>query len=548
MTIRNRVAAAVQLLMLATCVFTAPFAHAQAASEPVIALAAEPEIVPVEPLAAALAAELGVAVTTREDARDVIPTVSVVRLASGNVEVSLASRSLPRASREIVLKGTVEEQSETVTLVAANLVRNEAASLLPDLRPAAPAPQVGSADVAVPPPLPPIDRCALKIDEPFAVDLAPGVGSSSSRSGRAATRAFSLGLFGTYSRALRGLELSIGVNLKRYSVCGAQLASGANIALGPVVGAQFANFNLAGEGLRGLQIGTVNVSGDAVRGAQLAVVNVAGGSVTGAQLGIANYGGELHGLQAGVANLDGGNLEGLQVGVVNLAFGGVQGAQIGVLNVSGGAAHGLQLGVANVAAGETSGLQLGVANVSAGAARGVQFGLVNYADSSRASIGILSIVRRGRTSLDVSSAVNTGATLFGITHGGRYIHNVLGVGIRDARGDEGARLALLYGIGVRAFSSERFRFDIDALSLQLLHEGAYDENTYVPQLRAAFTYMFFRGLGVMVAPSYQVMLTSDPQEITQSNWGQKVFHRGDLRVIGYPEVTLGLRFQFDHGV
>ena len=556
MSARNVVAAATQLLMLVSCVLWPTWARAQTAGEPVIAVASDPGIVAPDSLASALAGELGVAVTTDPNARNVIPTVSVVRLASGNVEVSLASRSLPRATRELVLQGTPEEQSETVALIAANLVRNEAASLLPDLRPSAPAPVVATPPARPKPQL--VSPCDVRVDQPFGIDFAPGVGTSSSRSARGGTRGFSLGLVGTYSAGLHGFEGSVGVNIKRVSVCGVQLAAGANIAIGPVSGAQLANFNLARGPLVGVQLGNINVALGGVRGVQLATLNFAGGEATeGMQAGVANVSlGDLDGFQGGVVNVSLGGAEGFQAGVANLAGKSLDGFQGGVLNVAIGGVDGFQGGVVNVDTGELDGAQIGAVNVNAGAVRGVQIGVLNYAESSPASIGMFSIVRRGRTSLDAMTSVESGLTLFGITHGGKHVHNVLGLGTRDGRSDIGSRdggndtvrLAVMYGLGVRALSTERVRLDVDALAVRLFRKDAYRDNTVIPTLRVAFTYVVWRSLGVTLAPSYQLMITDDPEEKTQSIWGESVFKRGKRRIYGFPGVGVGVRWQFDHGL
>lgn len=526
-----------------------PLTPARAANapvfEPVLALAVAPDTVDPEALQRALAGELGVGVTVADSARDVIPTIHVQRLASGNVEVALVSRSLPRASRELVLRGTLEEQGETVALIASNMVRNEAAALLPDLRPS----PAASVRGLPPPPAPKLaSPCDQRVDEPFAVDLAPAVGSSSSRAGRAAVRGFSIGLVGTYSRGLSGVELSVGVNIKRASVCGAQLAAGANIVLGALTGAQYANVNFVRRDLLGLQLGTIDIVGGGVRGAQLGVVDVAGGHVSGAQFGVVGYAGSVRGLQLGVLSFALGHVAGFQGGVVNYAHGGVLGVQAGVANVSIGDLQGFQAAVLNVNVGATRGLQLGALNVSGGEVHGTQLGVINYADKSDASIGMLSIVRRGRTSFDGFYSIESGLALFSITHGGKYVHNLLGVGARTSRDGHGNRLAVMYGLGVRAFASERFQLDVDAYAVRLFRDDAYAKNTVLPTVRVPLTYRFFRGLGAVLAASYQVMITDDAEEVPQSLWGEDVFKRGRRRVYGFPGLSLGLRWEFDHGV
>ncbi|HVZ37504.1 MAG TPA: hypothetical protein VG963_34020, partial [Polyangiaceae bacterium] len=413
----------------------------------------------------------------------------------------------------------------------------------------------------------------------FGIDLAPGVGASSNASGRAATRRLSLGLVGTLSSRLHGLELSFGANIQRVSVCGAQIALGANIARGPVHGLQYASFNLAKGELRGAQLGMANITAGRFDGVQAGMLNVTTGELHGPQPGIANYiGGALHGPQAGIANYVGRGLTGVQAGVANFAGGRVTGVQAGVANVNAGGVHGLQAGVANyaggvrgleagvanlsigkiegaqigvfnLATGGVGGAQIGVANISAREVRGVQFGVVNYAERSKASIGLLSIVPHGRTSFDLTGAVESGTLIAAVTHGGEYVHNTYGLGMRT--GKDGQRLAVQVGIGVRVLHLPRVHLDVEAIETHYVKDwnsSAHGQRTFVPGGRVPLTLVLVGGLGLMIAPSYQVMITQDAAERTQSIFGQHTFHNGKTRTIGYPGLTLGLRWEFDHGV
>ena len=534
--------AAMRLLLMVSCVLSAlsGAAHAEEklpdAREPVLALSVGPDVVPAAALQGAIEAELGVRVDLTDQPDPNLPALTVARLGSRNVEVALSSRSIPRASRQLVLSAELEqERVETLALIAANLVRNEAAALLPDLRPAA----VASVDVATPaPPAPPTTEapdenpCGLKERGGFGFDLAPGVGSSSSPEGRAATRRFSLGLIGTLQGEVHGAALSIGANVVRKHVCGVQLAVGANLAFGSLGGAQLAQFNLVRGDVVGTQLGTLNLTLGRVKGLQGGLANGAGAHVGGAQLGIVNYGA--------------GSVRGVQGGVANVAVGHVRGAQLGVLNVNAGGFEGAQIGTANVSVGDNHGVQIGTANISTGRV-GAQLGVFNYADSSDASVGVVSIVRRGRTSVDLSGAVESGLLIAGITHGGKYVHNIYGIGLRtDAQGQ---RLALQFGIGVRVFSGERVRVDIDALTTHLIRDNGRE--SLISGGRVPVTVMIARGFGAFIAPSYQVLITDDAAENPQPLMGRTLFERGtdpdDTRVIGYPGLTLGLRYQFDHG-
>lgn len=553
MIMRHRVAAVSGLLLWLSCAFWTGLALAeQQPVEAVLALRVQPGIVPEEPLRLALQAELGVQVTGEGSPRD-LPTLTVQRVASGNVEVALASRTLPRASRELLLSAELEsERVEMVALIAANLVRNEAASLLPDLRPA-PAPGASSKVAEEPP----AARLRRPCREPrgvssFGFDFAPGVGSSSSEQGRTSTRHVSLGLVGTLSGRVRGFEGSIAVNIDRFSVCGVQAAAGANVSLGPVQGAQLGNFNLAVGGVIGVQSASVNVSGADLLGVQGGALNITRGNVTGLQGAVANYaGGDLLGLQGGVLNVSLGGVRGAQGGVANYAGGDLVGAQAGVLNLDLGHVTGAQIGVGNFARDGARGAQAGVVNISAGNVRGAQVGVFNYTERSTVSLGVFSVVRRGRTSIDASYAIDNGMFMVGVSHGGKLVHNLLGVGART--GKEGTRLATLWGLGFRVLSTERLRLDLDLTHVSLLHQRWRTYNTDIAGVRAPLTVMLARGLGVMVAPSFNVMITNDRTDVPQSIFPETTLHRDqaerrkdDRIVYGYPGVTVGLRYEFDH--
>ena len=562
MSYRHGMAAALGLLWLLSCIFSVQTVEAQALAEPVLALRVEPNLVPLEALRGQLEAELGVRIADAETAAQGIPTLDVHWVSSGNVAVELSSRSLPRATREFTLSAErPEERVETVALIAANLVRNEAAALLPDLRPLADPGQPVAAPLA-PPKKRLLDPCKVQGDAVFGIDFAPGVGASSTRSGREATRRVSLGFAGTLSSRLHGLGFSIGANIQRVSVCGAQVAVGANLSFGPVQGMQVALVNLARgkmvgvqsgianltEGdLEGWQPGILNVTTGYLYGAQGGIANYIGGAQRGAQGGIANYiGGSARGAQGGIANFIGGSLTGIQGGVASVVHGELTGLQGGVFNLVDSNVHGAQLGIANIAAGDVKGgTQLGVVNVAAGEVRGLQLGVFNYADRSTASIGLLSLQRHGITSLDLLGAAETGTMTVGVTHGGKYVHNSYGVGLRV--GTQHTSMVVTYALGVRVASTSLLRVDIDAIGSQFITNHMSKNTTATGGLRVPVTFMLWRGLGLVAAPTYQVMITDDKSQSTQSVFGHTKIHSGSTRVLGYPGLTFGLRYESDHG-
>ncbi|HEX5660462.1 MAG TPA: hypothetical protein VFX59_24875, partial [Polyangiales bacterium] len=165
MSHRFAIAAALGLLWMVSCA-----SHALAQDVPtntapaqtsVLALAVGPSVVDRDALRRSLEAELGVVVEDAGNTPAYMPTLSVVTLPNGNTEVALSSRTVPRSTREFLLSAQLpDERVEMVTLIAANLIRNEAAALLPELRP------TPEAVVEAPPPPPPpsqlIDPCRTK--------------------------------------------------------------------------------------------------------------------------------------------------------------------------------------------------------------------------------------------------------------------------------------------------------------------------------------------------------------------------------------------------
>jgi hypothetical protein len=484
----------------------------------VLALAVGPGVVDRVALRAALEAELGVVVEDAGNAPAYMPTLSVVTLPNGNTEVALSSRTVPRSTREFLLSAQIpEERVEMVTLIAANLIRNEAAALLPELKPKPvtlePSPE------PKPPPAQLSDPCTPVRPREFGIDLAPGVGASSQQRGRIATRAFSLSFAGALYDRLQGLDIAwTGASIVRKSVCGAQLGGGATVSWGPVVGAQAAVFNLIKGSLTGVQAGVASVTIGDIVGAQAAVVTINHGHLTGAQLAVATY-----------------------------ARRGIVGVQASVLNLSLGATTGAQLGVANYSGGSVRGAQLGVANISASEVRGLQLGVFNYAERSTASLGLLSIVRRGRTSIDLTGTIDSSLVLASATHGGKYIHNIVGVGLRANPGD--TRMATVFGIGVRALSNRWLRLDVDVLSHNVYTQDVARKGvSMVAQVRVPVTFMIVRGLGVMVAPSYNFSIIDQDETRELNNFASTSIQRGDPNIRGWVGGTLGLRYEFDHGV
>ncbi|HMI86750.1 MAG TPA: hypothetical protein VK550_21805 [Polyangiaceae bacterium] len=466
----------------------------------------------------ALQNTLGVSINEpRADRSEPLATVVVRRHSDGSVTIVFVRPDGREVERTLDLPSDRKLATETIALAAGNLVRDEAAELVATLTP----PPAASPEVLAPPdgptvdaaaaPAPPTTRRVSCTDaEPifFGADFAPYAGTSSKYPDRRRTLSFNF--VGGYARGLRGFELGVGANIESAFMCGAQIAAGANVVLGDV---------------HGVQIAVANVALGAIEGVQLGVVSVAKGDIEGAQIGAVSLGGgSLVGVQLGVVNALGGSVNGNQSGVVNLASSDVRGAQIGVVNVAHGAVDGVQVGTTNVATGEV---------------RGAQVGVVNYADVSDYPIGVVSVVRHGRTSAD-GWVTESGIGMVGVRHGGRVIHNVYGVGYRAG---STTAWSFALGLGVRAELAPKLHVDFEAIAYWLQRGQPFSEDAQVSSLGASFGYALTPVFGIFAAPTLNVLVTPD-KELSNVGppWSTSLLYEDTtVTVRAWPGGALGVR-------
>lgn len=205
--------------------------------------------------------------------------------------------------RNVDLPKNPKSARETLVLLLASMMRDEAGPLLEELRKKKPAPEpkeepkeepkvetpkttietpkpmpVPSVPVAHPPvvvkaPVVQDDPCKHANNVPVAIDFAPFVGVSTATRARD-VRSFSVGALGTTAHSTRGFEVSGVAGIDRCTVSGAQIAGVVAVAR-TVHGAQISGVvNVAGS-VDGAQIGVVNVSPGRVHGVQIGVINVA---------------------------------------------------------------------------------------------------------------------------------------------------------------------------------------------------------------------------------------------------------------------------------
>lgn len=443
--------------------------------------------------------------------------------ASDTVRLSYRDALGRVTKRDLYLPPDDPEALEKITIAAANLVRDQTGALssleaeqeaalaalhgAPKAEPTAePAPNAPAA------PTPVYDPCHPPLTIPFGVDVAWMLGTSSTRIGRQAARGVSLGLLGTYSAGVRGFQISLLANVDRWGSCGVELSTALNLNLGDA---------------RGLQLSVINVALGDVRGVQLGIINFARNGVHGAQLGVANT-------SLGSASF--------QLAVANIANGPTR-AQLGVLNFARESSQ-LQLSVANITWGR-AGTQLGVLNVAKDEAK-FQLGVVNYAGSARAPVGLVSIVKNGRTSVDAWANEN-GAVYAMLAHGGSRFYNMYGVGPYIRKGS--VTLVLAYGLTARVYEHRRFAIELQALNELYPRLNPWVLRLQVGRLRVAVEIKITERISLVPAVGYAVMISQYANEPVQSWFAEREFkpariaNDGDRRVgvYGFPSFALGLR-------
>ncbi len=355
--------------------------------------------------------------------------------------------------RTLALPADASAWPTVVTLLAGNLVRDEADELLVDT-PDAPAPvavpvpapapapvttampAVAGTPAAVPVVVPSARQpvrwtsgLATERFSPFALSLVPGASTDLLDLQR--SHVISIGVVAESSGHVRGVALSGAVDIAD-AIDGAQIAGALDVA-GDVAGAQIAGAATIARAVRGTQIAGALAIADDSRGTQIA-----------GALAIAD------------------DSRGTQVaGGVNIAR-GAAGTQIaGGVNVAG-TIHGVQIAPINLAR-HNAGLQIGVINVGGGA--------------DAEAFGLINIVPGGRT--DVEAAVDSdriGTVM--LRHGGRHWHNVYGVGgqhVEVASGMPNNDVWML-GLGFGpSFHIAGLPADLDAIAWHVNHGSTFDD-------------------------------------------------------------------------
>jgi hypothetical protein len=395
-----------------------------------------------------------------------------------------------RAVERSVDLGTVERGSavDTAAFVAANLLQDEASSLLATLR---------AREAAPPKPKQPprleLNPCEARtpnVVTPVGADVAPYVGTSSFEK-TGTVRHVSLEFVGGHHAGVRGLQFSPFLSWGGETLCGVQVAGLGAHTSGPVTGATVA--------------GLVSYHGGALAGANLAGFGSwIDGPVTGASLaGLGIRTEDVTGVAAAGFMTVSRNVQGGQLsGAINWADGtsGVQLAGVGAFTAR--RMNGVQLATLTFAS-EVSGAQLGAFNIG-GYVKGVQLGLFNVARTSDASIGMVSIVSEGRTHVDAWAASDA-TTSVALQHGSKWVHNYYG-GTLSFAGDAGVAMGPLIGIGVHLPAAPVF-VDIDAIAHLLFDAKESGVPQTLNQARAIVGLQLAPAFAVYAGPTFNALLT-----------------------------------------
>lgn len=491
--------------------------HAQSVEEQ-LALDCEvpPELLDAALLEGALERELGVAVQ-RVRQPDAGPTLRVAGFSLREVKVMLVQTDKPTVGRTIDVSAPGTQVPDTLALLALNLLRDEAAELLPQL-PAADGPAAAPQKARPKTPSALAQACApLPLRRvPVGVDFLPFLGMSM-RHGTKVQRTLSFNVIGGITGAVNGFELGSVFNLDMAAMCGAQIAGAVNFVRGPVHGFQLALVNLAAGRVDGVQIGQVDIATGGLNGLQLGLIGFSGRDTDGAQIAL--------------ASVTGGSVDGLQAGLFNLSGHSFRGAQIGLLNVVGSDADGARIGLANVGPKDS---------------RGAMIGLLNVAENADVAFGLLNVFWKGRTQLD-AWATDGGLLNVGVVHGARVTHSIYGVGIRPMNGDDLYSFSL--GFGVRTLRYGRLTVDVDALTYGLFRKSAPGRDVRwatVHQLRVPVAFSIVRGVAVFVAPSLSVSVAegdpSDMLDLALISSTRLTNSGAGTEVRLWPGLSLGVRF------
>lgn len=287
--------------------------------------------------------ELGTPTTLVADPAACTAPCLDVAISGAQATVVFSPASGPIRARAVALGDDPAQWPVLVTLLAGNLVRDEASTLLAELPPPPPA-----AMIAPPTFAPSAEIRQPEYDQPFVLGILPFVSTDLGRAARTRHK------FALHAAA------GIGGGVDVLAISGA-----ADLQLGTVRGGQIGGAVAVATRVSGFQLGGAVAAAYELEGFQL------GGAVAyahhggGVQVGgaVAISGGVAHVQVAGALNVA-KEVSGLQLAPINIAK-RVRGVQLGVINV--GSNEGVSLGLINIVPGGRTDVEAVVDSSSIGA-------------------------------------------------------------------------------------------------------------------------------------------------------------------------------------
>jgi hypothetical protein len=497
-------------------------------------------------MAKALASELGVAVDVAGGACNV-PCLDIAVDGQNTATILFSPRSGGSRSRSVALGTDTTQWPLVITLLAGNVVRDEAQDVLAGLPGDldAPSPEANPGDVPAPPAdaPPPIARpvrvtavpvpVVAAVDEPrehsfvsigfvpvLSTDLTHVgsvehflsfnalVGVSGGSSGFAAS-----GLVDVQQGVVGGVQFA-GISSIARRVSGTQ-AGGIAAVAGDVDGVQAAGIASAADHVTGVQAGGIAAIARSSADLQLAGIAAVTHHAAGSQFaGIAAVSGAGASVQGGgIAAVAHGDANIQAAGIASVATGDANVQAAGITNVARGNANIQVAGLVNVA-GQAHGVQLAPINVSHGG-DGLQVGVINVGGSPEGfSFGLINIVPGGR--YDLESAVDSskmGTILF--RHGGRRWHNVYGVGGHPVDRSDSSRSGnddvWMYGLGFGPSIQlgDDNVIDLEAIAWQVNHGPSHESDlSLLAQGRLSVTH-YWGPFGIVAGVVYNTYITDD---------------------------------------
>jgi hypothetical protein len=538
---------------------------------------------------AAISKELGVRIVISDGTCE-LPCLDISVDGSNTATVVYAPRSGSPRQRAITIGSDTTQWPLMLTLIAGNVVRDEAQDVLAELPsrelppppeaddlgdvppapaleeplppppPAVIAPAPPSSSPALPAPLAPVSPEPPRPHRWLGLGFVPGLSTDLTQIG--SVRHFlSLNVLVGVSGGSSGLALSGIADVQRGLAAGFQVGGIATVAR-QVAGTQIAGIAAVAGDVDGVQVAGTAAVADRVDGFQIGGIAAASRSSADNQVGgiVAVARGRTAIQVGGIAAVAGGDSS-VQVGGIASVARGSAGIQVGGIAA---AAHGanFQVGGIATAARDTANIQVaGIVNVArrvrglqlapinvAREVDGVQFGVINVGGSRDGfSFGLINIVPGGRYDLEAAlDSSRMGTVLF--RHGGRRWHNVYGVGghpIDETGLQDSSEDIWMYGLGFGpSLELDSTVIDLELVGWQINHGARHETDiSLLGQLRLSIA-RHWGPFGIVAGGILNTYITNDPEAplyLERREPGTMIETGDSVRVTTWPSAFIGIR-------